>query len=246
MYYVCVLSTDDYLQGVLILNENLKALNSKYKLLCIINENICLNAIKILDYFNIKHKFIPSISYTSNCYNRWNYTFDKINVFSLTEYKKIIYLDSDLLILKNLDHLFNLDQQTMVSDKPFTKGYNSALMVIKPSKKDYHGLLNIIKKYSKENKDLVGDQNVINEYFKNKKINKLNSSYNQMKGIIEQHRIISINDISPPVKYPKVIHYIYQPKLFMIYDKKIDIDDYTKIYYNYLKTIRNKMKNINK
>lgn len=37
--YVCTLSTDNYLEGVLVLNENLKALKSKYPLLCLINEN---------------------------------------------------------------------------------------------------------------------------------------------------------------------------------------------------------------
>ena len=40
MRYVCVLSTDDYLDGVLVSNENLKALNSKYKLLCLVNESL--------------------------------------------------------------------------------------------------------------------------------------------------------------------------------------------------------------
>ena len=38
--YVCVLSTDDYLEGCLVLNENLRHLGSKYDLLCLINEDI--------------------------------------------------------------------------------------------------------------------------------------------------------------------------------------------------------------
>ena len=38
--YVCVLATNDYLDGCLVLNENLKHINSKYGLLCLINENI--------------------------------------------------------------------------------------------------------------------------------------------------------------------------------------------------------------
>ena len=35
--YVCVLSTDNYLDGVLVLNENLQRIKSNYPLLCIIN-----------------------------------------------------------------------------------------------------------------------------------------------------------------------------------------------------------------
>ena len=82
-YYVCVLSTDDYLEGVLVLNENLKALNSKHEMLCLINETISERTIQILNAFNIKIKCIPKITYTSNYFDRWNHTFDKINVFSL-------------------------------------------------------------------------------------------------------------------------------------------------------------------
>ena len=78
--YVCVLSTNNYLEGVLVLNENLKALKSKYPLLCLINENISKETIRKLKLFHIDYKLIPSINFNCKTLYNWKYTFDKINV----------------------------------------------------------------------------------------------------------------------------------------------------------------------
>ena len=84
MSYVCVLSTDNYLEGVLVLNGNLKHLNSKYNLLCLINEKISEETRDILDYFKINYKVLKSIEYdhSKNENEYWKYTFDKLNIFS--------------------------------------------------------------------------------------------------------------------------------------------------------------------
>ena len=50
--YVCVLATNNYLNGCLILNENLKHINSKYELLCLINEDITKETRDILDCYH--------------------------------------------------------------------------------------------------------------------------------------------------------------------------------------------------
>lgn len=36
----------------------------------------------------------------------WNKTFDKLKIFDLIEYDKLVYLDCDMMILANLDFLF--------------------------------------------------------------------------------------------------------------------------------------------
>ncbi len=83
--YVCVLSTDSYLDGVLVLNENLKSVNSKYELLCVVNENISPESLAYLEYFNIEYKVMNHIDYNCEKDNfYWKYTFDKLNIFQLT------------------------------------------------------------------------------------------------------------------------------------------------------------------
>ena len=244
MKYVCVLSTNEYLDGVLVLNQNLKALNSKYELLCLINDSITEETINYLDYFNIEYKKVKNIKYNSGSlvYN-WQNTFDKLNVFALTEYTKIVYLDSDLLILENIDNLFQLKHLTMASDKPYHDDiFNSGIMVIEPNIADYNKLIKKMKELDKKNLKNIGDQNIINACFSN--INTLDENYNHMRYItkdknlyydvysdtfIFKHNVNISNRIS---SNPKIIHYIVLPKPFML--KEPFEDEYYFIYKKYL------------
>ena len=244
MKYVCVLSSNEYIDGVLVLNQNLKALKSKYELLCLINENITEENIQYLEYFNIEYKKVKAIKYETEYHiNNWKNTFDKLNIFSLTEYDKIVYLDSDMIILENIDELFNLEPLTMASDKPYhDDSYNSGIMVIKPNLKDYKGLLKRTKEWDEMHVRNLGDQNIINDYFKDIKV--LDDNYNHMRYIskekslyydvysdsfIFKHNVNVINRIS---ENPKVIHYISLPKPFMTKDPYED--EYYLIYKKYL------------
>ena len=248
--YVCVLSTDNYLDGVLVLNENLKFLKSKYSLLCLINENISRETIEVLDYFEIEYKVMKSVKYINHneTNDYWMYTFDKLNVFSLNEYEKVVYLDSDLLILENLDHLFETQVPSMSLDLPWhTKKYNTGIMVIKPNKDDYQKL-----KYNALKSDIQGrtisDQDIINEYFNDivpleygynmvRRITRENESYKTYNylGCFEQ-TIPKCELYLKESKNAKVIHYIGKRKPFMLYS---DFDDkYSDLYFFYLKNIR--------
>ena len=244
--YVCVLSSNDYLEGVLVLNENLKALKSRYKLLCLINDKINEKTKSILDFFQIEYITNRNISLNYANYIRWTNAFDKLHVFSLSEYEKVVYLDCDMLILRNIDSLFLKEKNTMASDEPYTDGYNSAVMIVKPNYTDYKELLNLISKYDQPNKiEGIGDQNIINDYFGNN-LDKLGIAYNQMKYIVEENGSYHINEATPPVKNPFIIHYILKNKPFMIDENYLDNDKYLKRYKKYLTTVRNKMKKYEK
>lgn len=250
--YVCALSTDNYLDGVLVLNENLKFLGSKYPLLCLINENISRSTIETLDYFDIKYKIIKKINYINHneANDYWIYTFDKLNVFSLTDYEKVVYLDSDLLILENLDHLFECPTPSMSLDLPwYNDRYNTGIMVITPNIYDYNRLKCDALK-SDVLKRQISDQDIINEYFDN--ITPLSFGYNMVRRITEDeescdffdyigsysHKMPQCNLYLKESKYAKVIHYIGKRKPFMLYN---DFGDkYSKLYFFYLENVRKK------
>ncbi len=250
--YVCVLSTDSYLDGVLVLNENLKSVNSKYELLCVVNENISPESLAYLEYFNIEYKVMNHIDYNCEKDNfYWKYTFDKLNIFQLTEYEKIVYLDTDLLITENIDDLFKQPHFTAASNEPFVQDslsvFNSGVMVIKPSIEDYNSLKYIAQLFDKNNIDKIGDQDVLNFYFKRPNI--LPKEYNVMRhvdeGQLKKYYDILIQrytDKYPVEIYntytevPKIIHYISYPKPFTVL-KPYDDEFYYK-YKEYLNRIR--------
>ena len=256
--YVCVLSTDNYLEGVLVLNENLKKINSKYPLLCLINEKISERTRDILTFFGIKYKEIENIQYSGNSnferYGNYGYnkdylknTFDKLNIFSLVEYEKLVYLDSDLLILENIDNLFDCPHLSCPKDLPFniTK-YNSGVMVLEPNMNDFLALKeSAVKADSEERK--ITDQDIINEYFLDKII-PLDYGYNMVREISPTYisyfdgvtkRLMERNAVGYFLENAlenKIIHYIGKIKPFML-TNGFD-DDYSYLYQYYLNIVR--------
>ncbi|CAA0830208.1 UDP-glucuronate\\x3axylan alpha-glucuronosyltransferase 1 [Striga hermonthica] len=62
-------------------------------------------------------------------YNEWNYS--KFRLWQLTDYHKIIFIDADLLVLRNIDFLFRLPEISATgNDGPL---FNSGVMVLQPS-----------------------------------------------------------------------------------------------------------------
>ncbi len=250
--YVCVLATNNYLDGCLVLNENLKHINSQYELLCLINEEIDQETRQTLDYFNIEYKEIKKINYDVDFEDYvqpyFKNTFDKLSIFDLTEYEKIVYLDLDLLILKNIDELFNYETPALAKDYPFSNLYNSGVMVIEPNKDDYNNLIRIMKEKVK-NEEQLGDQDIINEYFKS--INTIPQEFNLMR-IIGGNRLIRekseiwdedkqtypVKKFDDKNKERKVLHYIMTPKPFQINHPYNEI--YSHLYTYYLCLIKEK------
>jgi len=244
--YVCVISSDNYLDGALILYENLKDLNSKYDLICIINDNIKQETINTLNKYGIKTKLIKN-NITSKGKGRWKYTFDKINIFSLIEYNKLVFLDLDLLILENIDNLFNYDTPAMCLNLPWSdKDANSGVMVIKPDLVEYHLMMDFVMD---PNKKHDGDQDIINEFYKDK-FNILPLSYNVMRSLyydnemqekdFKVRNVMSFNKKEPDDI--KIVHYIRGLKPFMD-NKPFNGDEYPR-YKKYLDIIEEKKKKL--
>ena len=250
--YVCVLATNDYLNGCLVLNENLKHINSKYDLLCLINEEIDEETKDILDYFQIKYKTIKKINYDVDFEGfiqpYFKNTFDKLSIFQLTEYEKIVYLDLDLLLLENVDDLFCYNGIAMARDFPFSNLHNSGVMVIEPDLDDYNGLIDLMMNKMK-NQEQLGDQDVINEYFP--QINTIPQSYNLMRRITNElipSKLPIWDDNLNTYKVnihansddAKILHYIINPKPFNInhpFNEK-----YSYLYTYYMTLIEEKKK----
>ena len=224
--YVTLLSTNEYYPGVVAMFESLKLTKPKYHdFVVIINETInrdIINKLEKRGYLVIKKDKIDFSSIVSNnSFTYWINTFDKLHIFELTEYDKIIYLDSDLFIVKNIDDLFDMPHLSgAISGKECYNewdGINSGLMVIVPEEGILTKLLNVISTH-KFDKD-IGDQDIINYYYdwpnKNLAISeKYNIFYNLIDYYIEKLKY-NPNDV-------RCIHYIGSRKPWMYSKKEIN------------------------
>lgn len=136
------MSSEDYIEGVLVLNESLKRVGSKYPLLVAVTENIydkCFNRLRNAGALPAK---INKLFYSEKTYEdvkrKWPdqksvlNTASKLNIFSFTDWDKLVYIDADVLVLKNMDELFSYRDCSMIKYNDDDMGF-TGLFVIEPS-----------------------------------------------------------------------------------------------------------------
>lgn len=176
--YVTVLTTQSYLEGCRILYKSLQATMPKYPFVVVCPDNIPKNVTDCLTQLGISYHLAENLNADilsrENQNQYWNHTLFKIKVFDLTQYDKIVFLDTDMIVLSNLDHLFDLEHMSAVDagaviHPEWKGGINSGLMIIKPDHHVYEGLVSCIEpayRQRKEDNLGFGDQDIIKTYYK--------------------------------------------------------------------------------
>ena len=134
----------------------------------------------------------------------------KFEIFKINGYKKILYLDCDTIILKDISDIFKIEGDVVITAlkkikniiyNGTQKGFNAGVMVISEkylNDKTYNDLIDLANRNL-----LTGNQNVLNFYFKDK-ISCMPLCYNTC---LDQLKYINRKDI-------KILHFIeYKPWL---------------------------------
>ena len=181
--YITVLTNANYIRGVKALKQSLRNVKSKHDLVILVPKSKEKELRSILEKNRIPDKHCTvcakediEVEYPEDLHfdkHYWANTFFKLCVAKCTEFKKVILLDSDMLITNNIDHLFARPHYSAVigghcATPEYTK-LNSGLMVLEPSQAFYNQLLDSIKpamyrRYQEGSN--IGDQDVFIEAFK--------------------------------------------------------------------------------
>lgn len=217
--YITYLSSDDYLVGVLTLEKQLSDLGASYPLSVLISDNISNKTIYALKKNNINLLTIDNnIEINTDIVKsnekfgmpQWSNTFGKLHIFSLTQFKKLVYLDSDMLIKHNLDHLFDEPHLASVisgtkypGNEAWSPTLNSGLMVIEPKKNEDNRLFEILNNLTSIKQ--CGDQDIIHmgypDWPKHKELH-LDEGYNLIanyesyylaKGLLSKNKVAVIH-----------------------------------------------------
>ncbi|KAG0482959.1 hypothetical protein HPP92_011043 [Vanilla planifolia] len=156
-----------------------------------------------------------------DAYNEWNYS--KFRLWQLTDYDKIIFIDADLLILRNIDFLFSMPEISATGNNATL--FNSGVMVLEPSNCTFQMLMEHINEIESYN---GGDQGYLNEIFTwwhriPKHMNFLKHFWVGDDEEIKQKKVFLFG-ANPPVLY--VLHYLgLKPWLcFKDYDCNWNVD----------------------
>jgi hypothetical protein len=117
-YTTLVMNKPHYVKGALAMAHSLKSTNTLYPIICMATREIydkyyiCLKSVfdEVIVVPYIKYKTGQLSTYKQHVmYKDWkDISFTKWNCLNLDKYDKVCLLDADLIIKKNIDHLFEL------------------------------------------------------------------------------------------------------------------------------------------
>ena len=158
---------------------------------------------------------------------RFRHTFTKLRIFELLEYKRLIYIDADCLMLSSIEDLFDRPEQILAApdwgSNMNSSDFNSGLIAFSPSESLRNQVFSNI--YSFDSND-GGDQGYLNEVLKGK-TTFLHPSYNTLKRLLVHHSAyISFDDV-------KVLHFVgHKP-----WDSKPNAKDYAELDRLWIKSL---------
>lgn len=105
-----------------------------------------------------------------------SFAFTKIALWRQTQFRKIVYIDADIVALRAMDELFDLDVPFAAApDVGWPDAFNSGLMVINPNMGDYWALQTLAA--TGDSFD-GADQGLLNQYYENRNWHRLSFTYN--------------------------------------------------------------------
>ncbi|KAK9713282.1 hypothetical protein RND81_06G016800 [Saponaria officinalis] len=160
-YATILHSAHVYVCGAIAAAQSIRMSGSTRDLVILVDETISAYHRSGLEAAGWKIRTIQRIrnpKAEKDAYNEWNYS--KFRLWQLTDYDKIIFIDADLLILRNIDFLFRMPEISATGNNATL--FNSGVMVIEPSNCTFNLLMNHINEIESYN---GGDQGYLNEIF---------------------------------------------------------------------------------
>lgn len=160
-YATILHSAHVYVCGAIAAAQSIRMVGSTRDLVILVDESISAYHRSGLEAAGWKIRTIQRIrnpKAEKDAYNEWNYS--KFRLWQLTDYDKIIFIDADLLILRNMDFLFSMPEISATGNNATL--FNSGVMVIEPSNCTFQLLMDHINEIESYN---GGDQGYLNEIF---------------------------------------------------------------------------------
>ncbi|TVY42707.1 Glycogenin [Lachnellula occidentalis] len=180
--YATLLLSDTYLPGALVLAHSLRDAGTTKKLAVLITED-SVSADAIAQLRNV-YDFIVPVERVVNetpanlfLMERADLhsTFTKINLWKQSQFRKIVYVDADIVALRAPDELFDLPHTfSAAPDIGWPDIFNTGLMVLTPGMGEYYALLAMAQRGISFD---GADQGLLNMHFKNT-FNRLSFTYN--------------------------------------------------------------------
>ncbi|KAJ0406909.1 hypothetical protein P43SY_001760 [Pythium insidiosum] len=133
----------EYVLGVQVLMQSIKLTGTPHDLVVLASDSVSEASkrtfasigCRVIDVTNIENPFIGGTLANKN----FIYTLNKLHVWNLLEYDRVVYLDADNVLIRNADELFACGHFCAVFMNPCH--FHTGLLVVTPDETEYQRLL---------------------------------------------------------------------------------------------------------
>jgi len=160
--FVTLLYGDEFLLPIRVLGRSLAASGTTRGKLVMVTTDVSHEARSRLerDCWTV-FPMTPIDNPFHNAPKRFSKVLTKLRIWTLTQYKKVVYLDGDTIVSRNPDKLFNCI--TFCASVRHSDKFNTGVMVLKPSEETYKDMM---EKLPTATSYTGADQGFLNTYFK--------------------------------------------------------------------------------
>ncbi|KAK4755507.1 hypothetical protein SAY87_009264 [Trapa incisa] len=159
--YVTLLYGDEFLLGVRVLGKSIRDTGTNKDMVVLVSDGVSDHATKLL---RADGWIVEKISLLENPNQlrpkRFWGVYTKLKIFNMINYKKVVYLDADTIVVQSIEDLFKC--QNFCANLKHSERLNSGVMVVEPSEalfKDMMSKVNTLYSYT------GGDQGFLNSYY---------------------------------------------------------------------------------
>lgn len=159
--YITLVSSLNYIEPTIILARALIDVNSQYPLVIMITEDIYEEAIPFFNEKNMIPEKIPFLHYARATEENAPYEYipriaSKMACFMFKEYDKMVYLDADCIVLRNIDSLFDYPDGAMYHEFGMDGGF-AGMYVFCPKNHHLEWYMCILQNFEIWESDLLKD-----------------------------------------------------------------------------------------
>ncbi|XP_010420611.1 PREDICTED: inositol phosphorylceramide glucuronosyltransferase 1 [Camelina sativa] len=159
--YVTLLYGDEFLLGVRVLGKSIRDTGSDKDMVALVSDGVSDYSKKLLKADGWKVEKISLLANPNQVHpTRFWGVYTKLKIFNMTDYKKVVYLDADTIVVKNIEDLFKCSK--FCANLKHSERLNSGVMVVEPSEALFNDMMRKVKTLSSYT---GGDQGFLNSYY---------------------------------------------------------------------------------
>jgi glycogenin glucosyltransferase len=171
--FVTLLVTDDFLPGAVCLIRSLKAVESAHTVCVMVTRKVGAESrqaleregafVAVVDGLKLQDRQLVEVAIPPTM---GDYFYTKLRAWQLTQFEKAVYIDSDMVVLENIDDLFSREQLTAAPCQSRPDKFNAGLMVLRPDAETFVDMKSSFSRNLEiKDGDTLGDQGFLNQYF---------------------------------------------------------------------------------